>query len=292
MQIRFLPTTPRDGYFVRVAMQRLGWTCATRLRDASVAWKWLDRTSARTPLRLRAWGWRGPVINARCHDIGKWRVGRVFASVFGYPLDLDPRTHVGIAVRKSNENYAHDGEVLPCPIVKTCAASTYSKLVDNTVHPEGFTRDEQVFDLRTPFLRGAGIPYVLVKAKRRSHRFAAGGDAAPRKGPTYSLHEPDEVFDATEQRQIAAFCDEMGLDVCELDILRDRHDGRIYIVDANWTPWGPTSTLAPRDRAYVVDRWAQALSLCVARAGRMRWTWPVRALSSTGLHPRRDSTSS
>lgn len=42
-----------------------------------------------------------------------------------------------------------------------------------------------------------------------------------------------------EQTRIARFAAAMRLDFKGLDVLRDRGDGRIYIVDANKTDTGP-----------------------------------------------------
>src|SRR3954454_7156229 len=44
------------------------------------------------------------------------------------------------------------------------------------------------------------------------------------------------VFTPEEVRQILAFARAMGVDYGEFDILRDRSDGRIYVVDVNKTP--------------------------------------------------------
>jgi hypothetical protein len=45
----------------------------------------------------------------------------------------------------------------------------------------------------------------------------------------------DDVFSRQEQRQIASFCREIGLDFGCIDVMRDVTDGRIYIVDVNKT---------------------------------------------------------
>jgi hypothetical protein len=53
-------------------------------------------------------------------------------------------------------------------------------------------------------------------------------------------------------------CREMRLDFGELDVLRDRHDGRIYVVDVNRTPWGPPRTLGTRGALRAIDLVAEA----------------------------------
>ncbi len=42
-----------------------------------------------------------------------------------------------------------------------------------------------------------------------------------------------------EISNLLQFCQLMGMDYGELDVLRDRQDGRIYVVDANSTPLPP-----------------------------------------------------
>ncbi len=53
------------------------------------------------------------------------------------------------------------------------------------------------------------------------------------------LRTPEEVFSREELDQISAFTREIGLDWGGVDVLRDRNDGKLYIVDANKTDMGP-----------------------------------------------------
>src|SRR4051812_24410159 len=54
-------------------------------------------------------------INARCNDISKEHVDRVFSKVFGYDMAVDPRKFNGLCVQKSNVNAVHDGKIVDCP---------------------------------------------------------------------------------------------------------------------------------------------------------------------------------
>ena len=56
------------------------------------------------------------------------------------------------------------------------------------------------------------------------------------------------------------FARALGIDYGELDILRDRDDGRIYIVDVNNTPFGPPNHLPWSDSRRAVRRLAHAVS--------------------------------
>lgn len=164
-------------------------------------------------------------INGRCVDISKSNVGRVFRRVFGYDLDIDPRKHHGKIVRKSEINAVHDGEVLEGPITEPDPGSVYQRLIDNT------NDDGMVLDLRTGIV-GNEIPYVFLKYRPVSVRFS-------NENAFVRLGSP-EVFSVEERGLILKFAREIGLDVGELDILRDRSSGKIFIVDVAKTPHSPS----------------------------------------------------
>jgi len=63
-----------------------------------------------------------------------------------------------------------------------------------------------------------------------------------------SLFSPADVLASHEVELCRNFCREIGLDYGELDVLRDRKDGQIYIVDANNTPAGPPNGLTEESR--------------------------------------------
>lgn len=52
---------------------------------------------------------------------------------------------------------------------------------------------------------------------------------------------PADIFSAAELAQLLDFGARIGLEYGELDVLRDRDSGRIYVVDVNRTPYGPGS---------------------------------------------------
>ena len=59
--------------------------------------------------------------------------------------------------------------------------------------------------------------------------------------------------------KILAVCREMGLDYGELDVLRDREDGRLYILDVNDTPSGIYASRGAAYRREIVTRTLAAL---------------------------------
>jgi hypothetical protein len=133
--------------------------------------------------------------------------------------------------------------VVPSPVGQTASFSLkaadpskiYQIILDNTVNAE------EVVDMRVP-VYGSHIPLVYQKYKRMNVRYT-------NEVHRTTLHRPDELLSANEQDQIIAFTKMMGADWCELDVLRHRADGKIYIVDLNKTAFGPPAELLQKDEA-------------------------------------------
>lgn len=174
------------------------------------------------------------VLNIGCTDISKNKVDTVHLQVFGYNTFIDPTKHSGIAVRKSDINALHDGEIIDCPIEKVDPSSVYQLLLDN-VFDENY-----VVDYRVPVI-GGQIPLVYKKFKEHRVRFTNEVHHA-------SMHETNDVFSKDEQAKIVQFAKAMQVDFCEFDVLR-HSDGRIFIIDVNKTPYGPPAGLAETPEA-------------------------------------------
>ena len=171
------------------------------------------------------------IINSRSHDISKNRVDAVQEEVFSYPTAVDPTTHQGEALKKSDENALRDCEIITCPIPEDSVDPdyVYQKLINNE------TGDDQTLDYRVTII-GNQIPAVVLKyhpLKRKRFVDISGADLAT----------ADSVFNDEEQAKILEFARAMGIDFGEFDVLRDVDDDRIYIVDTNNTPYGPTGKL-------------------------------------------------
>lgn len=163
------------------------------------------------------------VINGRCLDISKQRVGRVFADLFGYELDIDPLSYSGRMVEKSNMNGAHNGRIIQGPISEKEVrnGSIYQKLIEGPSDRPGF-----FLDYRVP-IHGGRIPLVYLIYRPAENRFGDFEYAEP--------VEPDTLFSKEERALMCRMADTMNLDCGELDVLRDS-DGRIYVIDVNNTP--------------------------------------------------------
>ena len=228
-RIWFTPHRPRPWYLVWAAMAWSGARIARCPKTADAAMFFEDASLGAAPNS-------GPAarFNYGCTDVTKSHVARVFEQVFGYPLAVDPATASGPVVEKGEANGVHDGRVVeaPCP---ARSGKTYQRLIDNTAACGRF-----VDDLRTPCVGGEPV-LVFVKRRPTADRFANHNTAV-------SLTTPGAVFSPEEIDAIRRFCAAMALDWGGLDILRDRIDGRLYVVDVNKTDMGPPIALPLGDK--------------------------------------------
>jgi len=174
-------------------------------------------------------------VNGRSLDISKNNVESTFNRVFGYPLSVDPTQYEGAVVVKSNENYAHDGRVIECPI-------SASEIDDDCVYQKAIdteTNEGYFLDYRVPIIGGT-IPLVYLKFGRP--RFKNSGVSHVK------IVQPGDIFESSEIVQLSNFAQAMKLDYGELDVLRNSNDGHIYVVDVANTPTGPSYGITEEQR--------------------------------------------
>lgn len=171
------------------------------------------------------------VLNFRCTDISKSKVEEHFYNIFGYSSIVDPETFTGIMVKKSEINATHDGEIINGPTTPE-EGFIYQKLIDNSYN------GSLVLDIRVPVINDK-LPLVYFKFKPISTRFAHYRESTISvKAP--EVHPTESVLSKEEIEKTVQFCKAIGLDYGEIDILRDNDDKRIYIIDVNNTPNGPS----------------------------------------------------
>ena len=171
-------------------------------------------------------------FNFGCHDISKSHVGRTFLNrYFGYALAVDPQTYHGSIVVKSETNGLHDGYTAQAPVPKE-EGMAYQVLIDNTVD------GEWVEDIRCPIV-GGDIELVFVKRRPLTNRFA-------NFNTNVTLQLPEDLLSNDERLKLKQFAAAMGLDWGGMDVLRNKNDGRIYVVDVNKTDMGPPISLSLR----------------------------------------------
>jgi hypothetical protein len=245
----FSPDRGRPWYLIWPVMRLAGGRLAPA-SNADVVMHFEDATwSHNAPPAAPA---HARFINFGCADVSKSRIAAAFETAFGYPLALDPERHAGPAVEKSELNGAHDGRVVMCPTTPR-PQHVYQKLIDNRAQRPSRNRTQRVElveDFRCPTIGGRPM-CVFIKRRPLATRFA-------NLNSEVELAAPEHLFSADELFRIGAFTRLMGLDWGGVDVLRDRAEGRLYIVDANKTDMGPPTALPLSDKLAATRLLAQA----------------------------------
>lgn len=223
--IAFTPERARPWYLVWAVSRAAGAKLVKDAATADVVMHFEDATYCPNdpPTKLKP---GVKLVNFGCRDVSKTNVARACEAAFGNRLAIDPQTYAGPAVEKSEINAAHDGRIVQCPTQPT-PGRVYQRVIDNRV-PGNL---DLVEDLRTSTIGGRPV-VVFIKRRQVAKRFL-------NTNTEVLLRAPEEVFSPEELDQIGAFAREIGLEWGGVDVLRDRTDGKLYIVDANKTDMGP-----------------------------------------------------
>ena len=235
----FAPDRPRPWYLIWPAVQLAGLCIVARPEDADLGFFFEDVTVSPPPAANGL-----PMLNAGCPDVSKTRVAEMFEQVSGRSLKVDPAAWTGAMVGKSEKNGAHDGRIAEGPR-PAGDGLVWQRFID-TRAPDGC-----VEDLRCPTV-GGEIPVVYLKRRPAARRFENSNSEV-------RLLEPRDVFTKAERGFIREFAGAMGLDWGGIDVLRDRRDGRLWIVDVNKTDMGPPTALPFKDKLDSVRRIANRL---------------------------------
>jgi len=219
-QFNFYPMRPEPNASISYVLRRMGARIGFQPAAAGLTLAWDTGTwfSAQAARVLPS-----GALNARCLDISKATVDRLWSEVCGYAISLDPLTTQGRLVVKPDENGTRGGCVVDGPLEARAMGMVYQRLVDTRV-------GDRVLQIRPVILCGQ---IVLVYEKWRPYPDWF-------KGPELTV--PKSAADFFSQDEVALllrFADSIGLDYGELDVVRDASDGRIYVVDANRTPVRP-----------------------------------------------------
>ena len=224
-----------DGILLGYLCQALGYrVTAVPSRPYDVAVKYHDATYT-DPSELAALPADRPVINRGSLDISKVRVDREVEAVFGTGTLVDPLTHRGRVVEKTNLNSRRGWAIVETPITEPREGFVYQRLIDSTIG-EG-----RYVEYRVPIHDGR-IPLVYRKEIDEAKRFT-------KRAESVTIERPEAHFAADELDGIRRVCAAMGLDFGELDVLRDRTDGVPYVIDVNHTPFGRLKDLDHDGRA-------------------------------------------
>jgi len=248
----FRPDVPAPGHAMYKICLYLGYRITSDpARPFALAIRWSDTTFAPDDEVLSRLANDYVVLNLACQDTSKGRVAAVFTQVFGYSLAVDPRVYPGKYVRKSDRNAQHDGSIVDGPRDPE-PGFVYQRLINNEV--EGGL----VQDMRMPVI-GQQIPFVYLKHRPTDIRFK-------NRNSRVEVAQVEEVLSREEAAKVRQFCDAMCLDYGEIDVLRNRDDGRLYIVDVNATPSGPPNHISREGERTAVAEMARAFKEVLAAA--------------------------
>jgi len=246
--IAFYPDKPRPWYFIWPVMHVSGAKLIDDVATADIVMQFDDSTETDNTVPIVREGVR--LLNFACDDISKSTVAAAFEQAAGYSLSVDPTTHEGRMVEKSELNAAHDGRILEGPLDTPVPGKTYQRLVDNEID------GGLVEDLRCCIV--AGSPTIVFRKRRPLDRRFLNENVQ------VLLDEPRNCYTSDEIALIERFAASIGLDWGGVDVLRDRLTGRIYIVDANKTDMGPPVALKLGAKLRATRRMAQAFAVAFA----------------------------
>ena len=221
------PDWPSKRASIMAYADALGWVVTNR-KETSVRLSGHLRTQLAFDDRTEKRQAQPGMWNGHCLDISKSTLDRHHRDVFGYGLAVDPTMHTGSVLEKSEGNAVHDGREIQAPIAQgqVTPGKVYQRIIDNRTESGLFE------DLRVVVIQGE-VPLVYLKRKSQDVRYT--NDIAE----VDLAESPKNVLSDAEIAQIASLTVKMRAEFAELDVLRDRQDGRIYCVDLNPTPYGP-----------------------------------------------------
>jgi len=181
-------------------------------------------------------------INGRCTHIGKDVVMQCHEAAFGYSFAVDPLNPIGPYVKKSIKNAAHDGIILTGP-EEPKSGFVYQKLVDTVV-------ENETEEIRVLYI-GKVLDICYLKRHPIEGRFLIPSNSV-------QILQTESLLSKHEVRDIAKMCALIGMEYGEIDVMRDRVDGRIYVIDMNRTPAGPPLKFSATERKKVIGKLADA----------------------------------
>jgi len=261
MRIFFSPTYPRAQDYSIVAMiHYLGYSVAKSSAEPfDFGYMWDDRTYIDPSQQLLNIAKNKLVLNIKCTDISKVKVDQIMIQVCGYGSLINPLRHKGKCIKKYDENGKGGGEIIDCPYseIEESRGTIYQKFIET--NPNG-----PQLEYRVPIVMGA-IPIVFEVYKDNPEK-VFGKLIRNQIKHSITPKEVNSIFSKKEQEQIIEFCQKLGFEIGELDILRCVDTKRIFIIDDNTTPtyfnmlnryWNPSDKR--RAIATVAEKWEEQL---------------------------------
>ena len=273
-KVYFFPERPHPYTAVYRAFHLLGIKVLSGLPDRSqkspTVFVWEDSTLSQH--EVPALPQDCFTINKRCTDISKSLVGRIHLEVFGYQAEVNPLIHCGAMVAKSDENGAHSGKVIHGPIKERQAGWVYQEVIQNT--SEGLNLcaggPGKAIDFRVPVF-GTVQHQAYIKYRSLESRFGNVNDLV-------ELVSVERLFNSEEIGKLNKFCEGIGLDYGEIDVIRDAVSNRIFVLDINKTPLGPPNGLSKKHFMEALRFYQQTFGtfLSLRQGGETSELWPEK----------------
>lgn len=245
------PHYPSRGSTIYKIAKRLNYNISNKIGVnyiAAVYWEYL--TFRKEFELLEGLSDKLNVVNLYSRNISKEFVDKTFHKVFSYSTFINPLEYKGKIVKKNDINAKHDGQILNAPTDKIEEGFIYQILIDNTVE------DNKIEDIRVPVI-GQVLDFVYLKYRNQDIRFTNSTEK--------TLVKPvGEILKQNEIEKLNLFCKELKLEYGELDVLRDKHTKKIYVVDVNNTPQGPPANTAKADAEFALDTIAKAFQKLIS----------------------------
>ena len=223
MKLFCYPDKPGTWSKLHAVITTLGWRYGTR-EDHDLRTYFSGATINTGGVRLDRRGRRPAAspsilpktINSGCVDVSKSAIERAFSKELGYASFVDP----------SGVECVEKTEIQAIKKIRRVAAGSPQRSGYVYQREINTFRDRAWTDLRPVVYDGRILGVVVKKKSDWIH-----GDADAR----IELASPLQVFSADELARIEAGCRGFGAHFAELDVLRDRDNGKVYVVDLNYT---------------------------------------------------------
>ena len=215
MKVLFYPNRVVSFSRIRTIFKVIDWEIIEDIsKEFDVVFYWNIETINKPDKVILKLSESYPIVNLRCNDVSKSNVTKIYQEVFGNVLEINPEKYKGRVVAKKNLTQGDkDGKIIECPCKKE-EGWHYQKLLQDT-------QTGLIHEIRA-YIVGSVIA-VNEKEKNINNRFVT----IVEKNDYRSLNE---LFSDEEIKKINKFCDRIGAEYAELDILRDKE---LYIIDVN-----------------------------------------------------------
>ncbi|MGB0432057.1 MAG: hypothetical protein ACPGLV_16400 [Bacteroidia bacterium] len=237
-QVYFAPELPNKRVTLSNALKYLGFSIKHGNAPNQINIAWHDQTyKAHDPNTANH-------INGNCTNISKSYLDQVHLKVFGYGVNLNPKLFKGAILEKSELNGKHDAKIITAP-TNPKPNYVYQHIIN--------TRKGLLYEDLRPVVINGEIPLTFLNYRVAGKRFSA-------KKIKAKLAETDDCFNKKEQKQILELCQQMGANIAELDVLRDKKTGKIFVVDLNTTAFGPAHGLSFNQKIKAIEKYSKSLN--------------------------------